>query len=106
MANFVMSGGPKIRAVTNPLRSFFVLFLTFGASSTAFELSVISVDGTSVEASFSGAAPSSLADILKEAICNRFAGLFSGHRLKRGDDMACGWTVLMLVGESVEMVKA
>jgi len=103
MANLVMSGGPKIRAVTNPLRT----FLASGASSPAAELSVMSVDGSSVEASFSGAAPSSLAEILKEAVRDRFVGIIFGHWLKRGDDMAtCGWKVLMLVGESVEMVKA
>jgi len=103
MANLVISGGPKIRAVTNPLRG----FLASGASSVAPELSVMSVDGSSVEASFSGAAPSSLADISKEVVRDRFVGIIFGHWLKRGDDKAaCGWIVLILVGESVEMVKA
>jgi len=104
MANLVMSGGPNIIAVTNPLRSF--LGLTSGVSSV-FELVVMSVDGTSVEASLSGAAPSSPADILREEIRNRSLRPLSEHWLKRGDDMAiCGCTVLMLAGESVGMVNA
>jgi len=105
MANLVMSGGPNIIAVTNPLRSF--LGLTSGVSSVSFELVVMSVDGTSVEASLSGAAPSSPADILREEIRNRSLRPLSEHWLKRGDDMAiCGCTVLMLAGESVGMVNA
>jgi len=108
MANFIMRGGPKIRAVTNPLRSF--LGLTSGVSLVSLELGVMSVDGTSVEASLSGAAPSSLADIVRD-VCNRFARIvpehWSEYWLKRGDDMAVyGRTVLLLAGESVEIVKA
>jgi len=104
MANFMTSGGKVIRAVTNPLRSF--LFLFSGVSLASLEPVVISVDGTSIEASFSGADPSSPADISMETVCKRFVMLVPEGFLKRGDDIGTFlFTVLMLAGVDVETVK-
>lgn len=77
IANLKIRGGAKIKAVTKPLRSFFRL--SFGVSSASPELVVVSVDGSSVEASLSDVAPSSPADNPSDEGCNRLIRVVPEH---------------------------